>query len=130
MKTIVVTGAIIQHRGKFLIGRRGSAEKSPGMWEFPGGKLEKGESLKDCIKRELKEELKINAEIGDLYSNYTYEYPHLSYELYFYKVLSFSGDLVKTVHDKLKWEKVGNFYKYEFLSGDGPVIKKLVNDQK
>ncbi len=126
MKTIKVTGAIIQDEDKFLIGRRGPDEKSPGMWEFPGGKLEEGESLEECIKRELKEELNIDAEIGELFSNYTYEYPHISYELYFYKVNSFSGNPVKSAHDRIEWETLDNFHKYDFLLGDGPVIKKLI----
>ena len=71
MKTIKVTGAIIQNDNNFLIGRRGKDEKSGGLWEFPGGKLEEDESLKECIKRELKEELDIDAEIGELFFNYT-----------------------------------------------------------
>ena len=128
MKTIKVTGAIIQNDNNFLIGRRGRDEKSAGMWEFPGGKLEKGESPKECIKRELKEELNIDAEIGELFSSYTYNYPHVSYELFFFKVNSFFGEPVKSVHDKLKWEKLKNFYKYDFLAGDGPLIDKLMSE--
>ena len=128
MKTILVTGAIIQNDNNFLIGRRGKDEKSAGMWEFPGGKLEEGESPKECIKRELKEELNIDAEIGELFFSYTYNYPHVSYELYFFKVNSFFGEPVKSVHDKLKWEKLKNFYKYDFLPGDGPLIDKLIKE--
>ena len=128
MKTIKVTGAIIQNDNNFLIGRRGKDEKSAGMWEFPGGKLEEGESPKECIKRELKEELNIDAEIGELFSSYTYNYPHVSYELYFFKVNSFFGEPVKSVHDKLKWEKLKNFHKYDFLPGDGPLIDKLISE--
>ena len=128
MKIILVTGAIIQNDNNFLIGRRGKDEKSAGMWEFPGGKLEEGESPKECIKRELKEELNIDAEIGELFSSYTYNYPHVSYELFFFKVNSFFGEPVKSVHDKLKWEKLKNFYKYDFLPGDGPLIDKLISE--
>jgi len=128
MKTIKVTGAIIQNDKNFLIGRRGKDEKSAGMWEFPGGKLEEGESPKECIKRELKEELNIDAEIGELFSSYTYNYNHVSYELFFFKVNSFFGEPVKSVHDKLKWEKLKNFYKYDFLPGDGPLIDKLISE--
>ena len=128
MKTIKVTGAIIENDDNFLIGRRAKNEKSSGMWEFPGGKLEEGESPKECIKRELKEELNIDAEIGELFFSYTYNYPHVSYELYFFKVNSFFGEPVKYVHDKLKWEKLKNFYKYEFLQGDGPLIDKLISE--
>ncbi len=51
---VKVTGAIIQSNDKFLIGRRAPSEKSPGLWEFPGGKLELGETLQECIERELK----------------------------------------------------------------------------
>ena len=128
MKNIVVTGAIIQEGETFLIGRRGPNEKSPGMWEFPGGKLEEGESLQDCIKRELKEELSIDADIGALYCSYTYTYPHVSYELYFYKITSFKGEPIKSAHDKLEWERLENFNKYDFLPGDDPVIEKLISD--
>ena len=73
MKIIKVTGALIQKNDKYLIGRRGPNEKSPGLWEFPGGKIEKGETPIECIKRELKEELNINAEIGDLVTKYNYD---------------------------------------------------------
>ena len=128
MKTIKVTGAIIQNDNNFLIGRRGKDEKSAGMWEFPGGKLEEDESLKECLKRELNEELNIDAEIGELFFSYTYNYPHVSYKLYFFKVNSFFGAPTKCVHDKLKWEKLKNFYKYDFLPGDGPLIDKLLNE--
>ena len=128
MKIILVTGAIIQNDNNFLIGRRGKDEKSAGMWEFPGGKLEEGESPKESIKRELKEELNIDAEIGELFFSYTYNYPHVSSELYFFKVNSFFGEPVKSVHDKLKWEKLKNFYKYDFLPGDGPLIDKLISE--
>ena len=128
LKNIVVTGDIIQEGKTFLIARRGPNEKSPGMWEFPGGKLEEGESLQECIKRELKEELSIDAVVGDLYCCYTYKYPHVSYELYFYKIISFKGEPAKCVHDKLEWERLVNFNKYDFLPGDDPVIEKLISD--
>ncbi len=124
----MVTGAIIQEGEKFLISRRGPNEKSPGIWEFPGGKLEEGESLEECIKRELKEELSIDAVIGELYCSYTYKYPHVSYELYFYKIISFKGKPTKSVHDKFEWERLENFNKYDFLPGDDTVIEKLISD--
>ena len=127
LRSIKVTGAIIQKDNKFLIGRRGPNEKSPGLWEFPGGKIENGESPQECIKRELKEELNIDADIGELYSRYKYDYPHISYELFFFKVVRYSGEMSISVHDKLRWEKLENFNKYKFLPGDGPVIEALNN---
>ena len=73
MKLVQVTGAIIQKRNKFLICKRGPKEKASGFWEFPGGKLEKNEKLEHCIRRELKEELDIDAVIGDLFDHYIYK---------------------------------------------------------
>ena len=128
MKIIKVTGAIIQNGNNFLICRRGPNEKSAGLWEFPGGKIEADETPKDCIKRELKEELNIDAEIGEMFSNYTYNYPHVSYKLYFFKIKKFDGNLKKTVHDKIRWETLINFSNYNFLEGDKPVIKKLLRE--
>ena len=129
MKIIKVTGALIQKNDKYLIGRRGPNEKSPGLWEFPGGKIEKGETPIQCIKRELKEELNINAEIGDLVTKYSYDYPNVSYLLYFFKVKSYEGDFKIIVHDKLEWVSLNDFHKYDFLQGDTPIINQmLLND--
>ena len=129
MKEIQVTGALIKKNDKYLIGRRGPNEKSPGLWEFPGGKIEKGETPIECIKRELKEELNINAEIGDLVTKYNYDYPNVSYLLYFFKVKSYIGEFKIIVHDKLEWVSLHDFHKYDFLQGDTPLINQmLLND--
>ena len=129
MKEIQVTGAIIKKNDKYLIGRRGPNEKSPGLWEFPGGKIEKGETPIECIKRELKEELNINAEIGDLVTKYNYDYPNVSYLLYFFKIKSYVGEFKIIVHDKLEWVSLNDFHKYDFLQGDTPLINQmLLND--
>ena len=129
MKEIQVTGALIKKNDKYLIGRRGPNEKSPGLWEFPGGKIEKGETPIECIKRELKEELNIKAEIGDLVTKYNYDYPNVSYLLYFFKVKSYVGEFKIIVHDKLEWVSLNDFHKYDFLQGDTPLINQmLLND--
>jgi len=129
MRIIKVTGALIKKNDKYLIGRRGPNEKSPGLWEFPGGKIEEGETPIECIKRELKEELNINAEIGDLVTKYNYDYPNVSYLLYFFKVKSYIGEFKIIVHDKLEWVSLNDFHKYDFLQGDTPLINQmLLND--
>ncbi len=129
VKLIQVTGAIIQKRNKFLICKRGPKEKASGFWEFPGGKLEKNEKLEHCIRRELKEELDIDAVIGDLYDHYIYKSKDVKYDLYFFKILSFRGKLKLSVHDDLKWVELKNFSNYTFLPGDGPLIDKLIEDE-
>ena len=126
--TITVIGAIIREGNKYLIGRRGPDEKSPGLWEFPGGKLEEGETREECIKRELEEELCINADIGELYSEYLFKYPHISYKLYFYIVNSFTGELKYNAHDKLEWATPDKFDQYNFLPGDEPLLDTIRNN--
>ena len=130
MKVIKVTGAIIQEKNKFLICRRGPDEKAAGLWEFPGGKLEINETLEDCVLRELKEELDIDAEIHSLYDNYRFKSKDIIYNLYFFKIKEYSGNLIKTVHDEIKWVELKNFHHYSFLPGDTPVINKLKKDSK
>ena len=130
MKVIKVTGAIIQENNRFLICRRGPDEKAAGLWEFPGGKLEINETLEDCVLRELKEELDIDAEIHSLYDNYRFKSKNIIYNLYFFKIKEHSGNFIKTVHDEIKWEELKNFHHYSFLPGDTPVINKLKKDSK
>ena len=126
--TITVIGALIQEGSKYFIGRRWPNEKSPGLWEFPGGKIEDGESHQECLKRELKEELNINAEIGELYSEYVYKYPHISYKLYFYCIKNYTGEFNFNAHDKLEWANSDQFHQYNFLPGDEPLMDTIRNN--
>ena len=130
MRVIKVTGAIIQKENKFLICRRGPNEKAPALWELPGGKLEINETLEDCILRELKEELDIDAELHSLYDNYRFRSKDVIYDLYFFKIKEYSGNMLKTVHDEMKWVELRDFHHYSFLPGDTPVINKLEKDNK
>ena len=124
---IKVTGALLRLEDKYLICKRDSKGSMPGLWEFPGGKLEVGESLEDCIKRELKEELDIDAKIEKLFTSYIYSYSHITYHLFFYDILSFEGVIKMNVHKKIIWETVDRFKYYDFLPGDIPLIKIMLN---
>jgi 8-oxo-dGTP diphosphatase len=124
---IKVTGALLRLEDKYLICKRDSKGSMPGLWEFPGGKLEVGESLEGCIKRELKEELDIDAKIGKLFTSYIYSYSHITYHLFFYDILSFEGVIKMNVHKKIIWETVDRFKYYDFLPGDIPLIKVMLN---
>ena len=123
---IKVIAGIIFKKDKILIGRRSSIESLAGMWEFPGGKHEKGETHKECLKRELMEELEIDAEIGDLVSNYKYPYLANTYDLWFYKVENFKGDFKLNVHDKLEWINPEDYTLYNLLPGDTPIFDMII----
>tara|TARA_Y100001970_G_C14115675_1_gene793431 strand:- start:894 stop:1283 length:390 start_codon:yes stop_codon:yes gene_type:complete len=122
---ISVLAGILRKNNKILIGRRAPHEKAPGLWEFPGGKMEDNETPEECLKRELKEELGIEADIGALFTEYIYRYPHVTYKLYFYYVDNFSGNLEYNAHDRLEWIGTDQFKDYDFLPGDQPVLKLL-----
>ena len=123
---IKVIAGIIFKKDKILIGRRSQIESLAGMWEFPGGKHEKGETHKECLKRELKEELEIDAEIGDLLTNYKYPYLENIYDLWFYKVKNFKGDFKLNVHDKLEWINPEDYTLYNLLPGDTPIFDMII----
>ena len=122
---ISVLAGIIRKKNKVLIGRRAPHERAPGLWEFPGGKMEQGETPEECLKRELMEELGIKADIGTFFTKYEYKYPHVTYQMYFYFVDTFSGNLEYNAHDKLEWIRTDEFKKYDFLPGDQPVLDLL-----
>ena len=122
---ISVSAGVIRKKNKILIGRRAPYERASGLREFPGGKMEQGETPEECLKRELMEELGIKADIGTLFTKYEFKYPHVTYQLYFYFVDNFSGKLKYSAHDKLEWVSIDEFTKYDFLPGDQPVLDLL-----
>ena len=98
MKT--VTAAIIIRDQKVLLTRRGPSEKLAGYWEFPGGKVEDGEALQECLGRELFEELGVAAVIGEVMAESEYHYDHGSFLLVGMYANLLSDGITLTVHDK------------------------------
>jgi len=96
-----VTAAIIFNEGKVLIARRAPGEKHAGGWEFPGGKIELGETPEECLKRELLEEFGIETSINDFIAESIYEYNMGSIKLLAYLVDIINGDIRLTVHDDM-----------------------------
>jgi 8-oxo-dGTP diphosphatase len=82
--TIVVTAAVIECDGCYFVTRRHAGTHLEGYWEFPGGKCEPGEALRDCLSRELMEELGVTATIGDEIYSVTHDYPQRRVELHFF----------------------------------------------
>lgn len=96
------------------------------QWEFPGGKIEAGESAEQALKRELNEELGIDAEIGPRVTRIRHNYRHGgAVDLQFFTVRSFTGELKTHVHEQVKWVKLGELPEYDFLAADRGLIKDL-----
>ena len=124
-----VTAAIIQKEDYVLIARRGPNSKLAGQWEFPGGKVEEGESLRECLARELKEELGIDSTIGDHLMHSEYVYEHGGFTIEAFLATWTAGELALNVHDKIEWVALRDLEGYQLLPADVPIARKLFSDR-
>jgi len=125
-KYIKVTAAIIRDECCILIAQRPHTDRLAGFWEFPGGKIEPGESPEKCLERELHEELGVETEVGDFIIQSEYEYPHANIILMAYWTKILNGDIVLSVHSDIRWIKPCELSKYEFCPADIPIVDELI----
>ena len=124
-----VVAAIIQRDGRILIGQRKDLGHHPLKWEFPGGKVEPGETPDAALIRELQEELGIHARIDRELMRYEYQYPGRSrILLIFYRVLDFDGEPRSLDFDQIRWEQPELLRNYDFLEGDTQFLAEQVPD--
>jgi len=123
-----VTAGIIIDGGKVFIARRGPNSSLPGVWEFPGGKVEKGETPEECLKRELLEEFKIEVQVGTFYCESAYHYEHGAINLLCYITHHLSGDFILSVHDEFAWATFEELRGFVFAPADIPVVEKIIED--
>lgn len=121
-----VTAALLRDGARILIARRNPGGHLAGLWEFPGGKIEPGETPEQCLQRELKEELGFDTEIGDFFCFTEYDYGDRIIRLHVYHARWLSGSLVLTAHDRAKWVTVGEMENHDFPPADKPVIEALI----
>ena len=123
-----VTAAVIEKDGKILIARRKMGDRFGGKWEFPGGKIHLGEAPEACLKRELKEEFDIEAEIGEFICSSKFRYLGMPLELLVYKARHVSGEFKPVDHDEIKWVPPGELRGYDYVKADVAVVEKLLKD--
>ena len=123
-----VTAAVIERDGRILIARRRREELLGGKWEFPGGKLESGETMEQCLKRELREELGIETEVGEFLCSSRFVYRHMAVELLVYRASYVSGEIVLLKHDRVEWVLPEALKEYDFSEADRPVVRRLTED--
>jgi 8-oxo-dGTP diphosphatase len=100
-------------------------KKLAGFWEFPGGKVENGETPEACLARELKEELGIQTRVGDKFSENLYQYDHGRFCIVAYFVDCITGDPRPNVHDRLEWVKIDDLMGYKLLPADISIAESL-----
>jgi 8-oxo-dGTP diphosphatase len=123
---IKVVAAVIHRDGKILIGQRRKTDSHGLKWEFPGGKVERGETSVAALARELEEELGIQARIGREIGRHTHYYPRrATIQLVFYSVKEFGGEPQSIAFESIVWESPERLTDYDFLDGDVEFVKKL-----
>jgi 8-oxo-dGTP diphosphatase len=120
-----VTAAILVKDNKILIAKRPSNDKLANKWEFPGGKIEDGETPEECLVREIKEEFNIDIEVKTYFGNSIYNYDHGSIELLAYLAHTESIELTPTAHDEYIWVSISELTKYDFAPADIPFVTRL-----
>ena len=125
-RVVAVVAGVVTHAGKILIGQRKRNDWHGLKWEFPGGKIEVGEEPAMALARELKEELGIDASIGELMQRYQFSYnDRPPIELMFFEVTHFTGVPVNYEFEQIVWAEAAMLPSYDFLEGDRDFIEFL-----
>jgi 8-oxo-dGTP diphosphatase len=125
-QTIRVVAAVIEGQGRYLITQRRPTAVLPLLWEFPGGRVEAGESDAAALQREVRHRLAVKIEAGQLISFVSHPYEHYVVDLYLYDCRIISGELkAQNVHD-FKWVTSEDFDRYPFTPADEASMNKLL----
>lgn len=122
---IIVVAAIIHRDQHILLTKRPANVHLANLWEFPGGKVESGESLEAALRRELREELAIDANVIDEFFTTTHHYPEKSVELHFFNCTILSGEPRAIEVAEFRWVKSSDLHAYEFPQADRELIDRL-----
>ena len=126
MKSIDVTCAIIIRSGKILVTQRGQQMARPGKWEFPGGKIENGETTEECIKREIKEELNLDINVIQWINPVSHCYPDIGINLIPCIAEIESGEIKLNEHSKFDWITKDDFAGLDWSTADISVAEQLL----
>ncbi|CAI1594557.1 CTP pyrophosphohydrolase [Serratia liquefaciens] len=126
MKIIDVVAAIIEKNGKILLAQRDADSDQAGLWEFPGGKVEAGESQPQALARELDEELGIVASVGNYVASNTWEQTERVIRLHAWRVEAFSGELQNRCHADFVWITPKQAFDYPLAPADVPLLTAYI----
>ena len=125
-----VVAAIIERDGRILIGRRKPDQSHPLQWEFPGGKVEPGETPEEALARELAEELAVLKVQGREMARQEFTYPGKDpIELIFYRIESFTGEPKNRVFHEMRWERRSALGALDFVEGDREFLRRFAPEE-
>lgn len=122
---MVVTAGILIREGQILICQRRKGSWGEYKWEFPGGKVEEGEDPRESLRREFKEELAIEPEVGALLCRFQHRYPDREVDLYVFHVPSYTGELCNKQFENIRWARREELSRFDFLEADQTLIEAL-----
>lgn len=121
-----VVAALIWDKERFMICQR-PAHKARGLlWEFVGGKVEPGETKKQALIRECREELDVTLSVGDVFMDVVHEYPDLTVHLTLFNAAIIKGTPKKLEHNDIKWIAPNEIHNYSFCPADEVILKKII----
>lgn len=125
MKRIEVSAALIFRAGQLLITQRHADSHLGGLWEFPGGKRESGESFEACLIREIREELGVAISVGELFEEIAHDYPEKSVHLKFFQCRLLSGEPQPLDCAAVRWVTRNELVDFEFPAADAQLLARL-----
>jgi 8-oxo-dGTP diphosphatase len=126
---IPVSAGILMRGERILICQRRRSDPYGLQWEFPGGKVHDGESSEQALRRELEEELGIEAEIGPEIFRLRHHYPDRHVEVAFFRVTSFAGEPGNRVFESIAWVRRGDLPGYDFLEADRDLVARIARGE-
>ena len=126
-KSILVTAGILIEGGRVLICQRHHSDPYGMQWEFPGGKVKEGEELKASLRRELAEELAIQAEIDEEVFRLHHQYPDRAVDVVFFAVRKFQGTIRNQVSEAIAWVDRSRLSEFNFLEADRELVRRISN---
>ncbi|MEJ2202246.1 MAG: 8-oxo-dGTP diphosphatase MutT [Desulfuromonadaceae bacterium] len=126
MLPIIVTAAVIRQEDGVLITKRPENSRHGGRWEFPGGKLDPGESPQDGLRRELREELGIEIEVGNILEVVYHRYPQATVLILAYNCKHLRGEIRNLEVAEHRWVTTSDLQRYALLEADAPIVARLL----
>ena len=124
-RPVLVTAAVIERDGRVLVAQRGSGDPLSGKWEFPGGKIEPGETPERCLVREIREELGIEVRVQEFLCSSRFAYDHVTVELLAYRCAWVSGEIRLDAHQAVLWTTAGDIDRLDLAEADLPIALRL-----
>ncbi|MFZ0959714.1 MAG: (deoxy)nucleoside triphosphate pyrophosphohydrolase [Terriglobia bacterium] len=124
-KPILVVAGILRRNDRILICQRRRSDAYGLQWEFPGGKVEDGEELPAALRRELEEELAIQAEVGREVYRLRHHYPDRYVEVVFFALARYRGEVRNRVFEAIRWAPRAKLPEYDFLEADRELVNRI-----